>query len=249
VTSRALRVEQRGCVRWLFLSRPAQRNALNIELTEALAEQVEEIAVDEETTVVVVAGDGPSFSAGGDFQQFLALKDAQSVRAFLTRLSDVITRIERSSKPWIAALHGHAIAGGLEIALACDVVVAAEGTVIGDGHVNNKLLPGAGSSVRLERAVGKSVARWMHLSGQPMVAEALRPTGWLHDVVPGGQLLTQVEAIATQLAARDAFAQQGTDALKTELDAFESNWRTNDVADALADFFARTTSIEPEPRR
>jgi enoyl-CoA hydratase len=262
VSSHPLRIEQRGRVRWLFLNRPAQRNALNIEVTEALAEQVESIATDEGTTVAVIAGEGPSFSAGGDFRQFLELRDAKAVRAFLARLSEVVSRIEHSSKPWIAALHGHAIAGGLELALACDVVVAAEGTVIGDGHVNNRLLPGAGSSVRLERAVGKSVARWMHLSGQPMTAEDLRPTGWLHDVVPRGQLLAKAETVATRLASRDPMAQQGmkkllvsldgrepSDALTCELDAFESNWLANDVADALEDFLARRDGVVGQEAR
>jgi len=239
-------------VRWLFLNRPDQRNALNDRLTSAIDAQVDDIAADPETSVVVLAGEGRSFSAGGDFRQFLELGDEDAVVAFLTRLSDVVSRIETSPKPWIAALHGHAIAGGLEIALVCDVVIAAEGTLIGDGHVNNKLLPGAGSSVRLERAVGKSTARWMHLSGQSLTAEELRRTGWLHDVVPEAELHRRAAEVAGQLASRDSLAQQNVKnllsaivdledpvALKLELDAFKSNWEQNDVAAALATFLAR----------
>ncbi|XAS70050.1 enoyl-CoA hydratase/isomerase family protein [Micrococcaceae bacterium Sec5.1] len=253
MTSQHLQVEQRGAVRWLFLNRPAQRNALNGALANALAAQVDDIAHDPGTAVVVLAGKGKSFSAGGDFRHFLALEDESEagVVEFLERLSNVVTTIERSSKPWVAALHGHAIAGGLELALACDVVIAAEGTLVGDGHLNNKLTPGAGSSVRLERAVGKSPARWMHLSGQPMTAEALRPTGWLHDVVPYQQLHLRAAEVAAQLAARDSPAQQNlknllssivelddSDALDLELAAFQANWRDNNVPDALRQFLA-----------
>lgn len=258
MTSHPLRVEQRGPVRWLFLSRPAQHNALNEALADALRTQVDEIAIDPQTAVVVIAGDGPSFSAGGDFRQFLALGDEDAVVGFLTNLSQVVSRIEMSSKPWIAALHGHAIAGGLEIALACDVVIAAQGTLIGDGHLNNRLLPGAGSSVRLERAVGKSVARWMHLSGQSLRAEDLRRTNWLHDVVPMVWLHERVTEVAGQLAARDSVAQQnlknllsaiahldGPAALQAELDAFKANWKESDVHGALTDFLAKRGGATP----
>jgi enoyl-CoA hydratase len=247
-----LRVEQRGTVRWLFLNRPNQRNALNGKLTDALETQVEDIASDPGTSVVVLAGEGRSFSAGGDFRQFLDLGDENAVVAFLTHLSGVVSQIEASSKPWIAAIHGHAIAGGLELALACDVVVAAEGTLIADGHVNNKLLPGAGSSVRLERAVGKSTARWMHLSGQSLTAEELKPTGWLHDVVPEAALYGRVGEVADQLASRDSIVQQNFKsllsdiadledpaALTLELDAFKANWEQSNVAAALRTFLAQ----------
>lgn len=250
--TKPLRVEQRGAVRWLYLNRPAQRNALNDEITDALDSQLDDIRTDESTSVVVLAGEGPSFSAGGDFRHFLALNDADAeggVRDFLARLSTVVTRIEHSPEPWIAALHGHAIAGGLELALACDVVIAAENTLIGDGHVNNKLLPGAGSSVRLERSVGKSPARWMHLSGQPLTAEQLRRTGWLHDVVPLHSLRDRASELADQLASRDSATQQQLKtllveiaelddhaALSAELDAFDVNWQQNDVPGALRQF-------------
>lgn len=253
--SPVIRVEQRGPVRWLFLNRPAQRNAVNGELTDALDQQVDQIAVDPATKVVVIAGEGSGFSAGGDFRHFLALDERDEVVGFLRTLSAVVTRIERSPKPWIAALHGHAIAGGLEIALACDVVIAAEGTLIGDGHVNNRLLPGAGSSVRLERAVGYGLARWMHLSGQSLRASELRASGWLRDVVPLEDLHRRASEIAEQLASRDSGAQQSLksllvsianldedDALLAELDAFGVNWRRNDVAGALRTFLAERAS-------
>lgn len=249
--SDALRVEQRGDIRWLLLNRPAQRNALNGELVDALDLQVDDIAADEGTSVVVIAGEGPGFSAGGDFRHFLALYAEDGVVDFLTRLSDVVTRIERSPKTWVAALHGHAIAGGLEIALACDIVLAEEGTLIGDGHVNNRLLPGAGSSVRLERSVGRGLARWMHLSGSSVTAEELFRVGWLREVAPRGSLRERAQHLAEQLAERDSATRQSmkallssvaeldeASALQDELSAFGVNWKQNAVAEALTEFLA-----------
>lgn len=248
MTDDVLRAEQRGSVRWLYLNRPRQRNALNEEVTAALEVQVASIEADPATSVVVITGEGSSFCAGGDFRHFLASGDDGVVR-FLTRLSACVTRIEHSSKPWIAALHGHAIAGGLELALACDVVIAAEDTMVGDGHLNNRLLPAAGSSVRLERAVGRSTARWMHLSGEPQPVTSL--TGWIREVVAPARLRERAQELAERLAALDAGAQQNMKrllldveerdadaALRLELDAFADNWTQRDVPDALARFLA-----------
>jgi enoyl-CoA hydratase len=258
MNSSVLKVEQRGRVRWLLLNRPAQRNALNGALADALAAQLDDIAEDPDTSVVVLVGEGSGFSAGGDFRHFLDLDEEDGVLDFLTRLSAIVTRIQHSPKPWIAALHGHAIAGGLELALACDIVIAAEGTAIGDGHVNNRLLPGAGSSVRLERAVGFGAARWLHLSGQPMTAEELMRTGWLRDVVPPESLRERAAELADQLAERDSATQQNlknllmsvgelseTEALEQELSAFRRNWTENDVAESLRSFLAaRSTTTK-----
>lgn len=252
MTTDALRVEQRDAVRWLLLNRPASRNALNEEIAAALEEQVDDVERDPSTAVVVLAGEGPSFSAGGDFRHFLAIAGSDGVVPFLTGLSACIARIDASSKPWVAALHGHAIAGGLELALACDVVIAAKGTLIGDGHLANRLLPGAGSAVRLERAVGKGAARWMHLSGETVAAEDLVGSGWIREIVPPEALRDHAHLLAERLATRHPVAQQNMkrllhavrtmgddEALAQELRAFELNWTQSEVPAALEDFLDR----------
>ncbi len=260
MTSAPLLVEQRGPVRWIVLNRPGQRNALDDGITRALEEQVDDIEHDDHTSVVVLAGEGPTFCAGGDFRHFLAAPDGDGVVRFLSRLSAVLTRIEAGSKPWVAALHGHAIAGGLELALVCDVVIAAEHTRIGDGHVNNRLLPGAGSAVRLERAVGKGNARWMHLSGETLAAEALLSSGWVREVVPEGALRDRAQQVASVLASRDPAAQQNMKrlvhavhelddeaALARELHDFGTNWTANDVPAALRAFLDRSAVRPTRP--
>lgn len=245
-----LEVAQHGAVRWLHLSRPHHRNALNRPLVAALQDQITSAEQADGTRVVVVTGRGAGFCAGADLRELLALHDAGTHPVeFLREVSACFSRIEASPVAWVAALHGHAVAGGLELALACDVVLAAEGTLIGDGHLKHSLLPAGGSSVRLPRAVGRSTARWLMLTGELVPAEQLQATGWLHAIVPEHQLHAAAEQAAATLAARPAgafgrfkqlLARQeaaaSSAALAAELDAFAENWDHGHAADALRRF-------------
>jgi enoyl-CoA hydratase len=256
VTAPSVLVEQRGQVRWLTLNRPHRRNALDVELIAALDEEITAADEDPSTAVVAVSGAGPSFCAGGDFHQFLALHRAGThpVR-FLEDVSRCFTRITAAATPWVAVLHGHAVAGGLELALACDLVVAADTTLIGDGHLNNGLLPAGGSSVRLPTAVGHSLARRLLLTGELLPATAFAPTGWIDRIVPEPELEASAMEVCRQLAARAGAAQSALKellhhitgaepavALQAELDAFADNWTTQPVSTALEVFLAARAS-------
>jgi enoyl-CoA hydratase len=254
-----LLVEQRGAVRWLLLNRPQRRNALDVTLIEALDKQITSAEVDPGTAVVAVAGKGPSFCAGGDFHHFLHLHERGDNPAdFLTDVSACFTRIAASPKPWVAVLHGHAVAGGLELALACDVVVAADNTLIGDGHLNRRLVPAGGSSVRLPAAVGRGLSRWLLLTGELLPATAFENTGWIRAIVPETELHATATRICRQLAERSSPAQHRLKtllhridglapehALAEELATFAGNWPASSVADALRAFLPpRTTKAE-----
>lgn len=255
-------VEQHGPVRWLILNRPERRNAMDDEMIEMLDEQARTAERDPATSVIVIAGEGKSFSAGGDFGHFLAVDETEGVVSFLERVSGCFDRIESSAKPWIAAIHGHAVAGGLELALVCDAVIAARGTLVGDAHLKNKLLPGGGSSVRLERAIGRNNARWMHLSGEMQQVETLVASGWIRDVVVGEQLRSGAQDLALRLAQRDSAAQQDMkrllvslqdrsahEGLVDELEAFGRNWIAQDVPTALRYFLGERRSRTREGTR
>src|SRR5260370_5668731 len=124
-TTPALIVEQDGPIRWLLLNRPARRNALDDTLIDALGRAVKEAKDDDATRVVVLAGNGPSFCAGADLRHLLSLhRDGDNPVHFLARVSETATAISISHKPWIAALHGHAVAAGLEPTLASALGVA-----------------------------------------------------------------------------------------------------------------------------
>ncbi|WP_433715043.1 enoyl-CoA hydratase/isomerase family protein [Nocardia sp. CA-084685] len=249
-------VTRTGPIRTLTLNRPHRRNALDPELIDALAAAVTEAEHDPHTRCLVLAGAGKSFCAGADLRYFLSLADTPGgPTRFLRRVSAVVTRLETSRLPVVAALHGHAVAGGLELALACDVVVAADTTLIGDGHIRNNLLPAAGSSVRLPRKIGDSTARWLALTGQLVPAQRLATTGWLHAVVPAEEVHACAQAAAVELAEAGGPAQTAFKALlhtlttmdenqglARELADFEQHWNTNDVPASLTAFLQRRSA-------
>jgi enoyl-CoA hydratase len=248
-----LLVEQRDSARWLRLNRPQRRNALTPALIDALDTALADAVLDPDTTVIVIAGEGPTFCAGADLQVLLQLAEmGASPMPFLAAVSACFARIEQAPKPVVAAVHGHAVAGGLELALACDVVVAQEGTLIGDGHVRNALLPAGGSSARLPRKVGESLARWLMLTGQLLPADRFVPCGLVHRLAPAAEFAAAVDDVVHSLdsTGRDCHARlkklfeeqreaSVSGALNLELDAFRRHWDEKNVADALRRFFPR----------
>lgn len=245
-----LLVQQRGSARWLLLNRPELRNALSPLLVSHLRQAVASATSDPDTAVVVIAGRGPSFCAGADLRHLHSLASTGGdPLPFLSGISECFTEIERCPKPVVAAVHGHVVAGGLELALACDVVVAQAGTSIGDGHIRNWLGPAGGASVRLSRKVGEPLARWLMLTGELLPAEAFTASGFIHAVTPPDRfdyMLAQVlrdlcrfggpaQARIKQLLG-DIDRSSQVEALNRELTAFASNWQDADVATALAAF-------------
>ena len=239
-----------GSVRWLRLNRPERRNALDDRLVDALAQAIDAAADDPAVEVVVLTGNGPAFCAGADLRHLLAIADEPGEPiAFLRRVSALTTQIERMPKPVVAALHGHVVAGGLELALACDLVIAAKHTQIGDGHLRNRLLPAAGSSVRLPSKVGAAWARRLLLTGELVAAEELVASGWIVRVVPAPSLQEAATDVAHSLVAVAGPAQRTMKVLLHELESltppqglehelrrFAENWRAADVPAALKVF-------------
>lgn len=237
----------RGRAQTWTMNRPRVHNALSPELVTALRDALE-AAEHDDVQVVVLRGGGPSFCAGADLR-FLQSHDAtkaETPRAFLSDIWELTLAIERSAVVFVAVLHGHAVAGGLELALACDVVVAATGTLIGDGHVANNLLPGGGASARMERALGRGPSAWLALSGGFLDAGDPNFAGWLRDVVPLGDLERRTTGLVTQLlavpdAARARYKRllaqvvepPGETEKTRELDAFDQHWIDQDVPEAL----------------
>lgn len=254
---RVLLTEQHGPIRWLTMNRPQRRNALDPALVTALDRALRMAERDPATRAVVLGGAGRSFCAGADLRHFLELHEAgDGPERFLHSISELTRRIELSPIPVVAALHGHVVAGGLEIALACDVVLAEAGTLIGDGHIRNHLLPAAGSSVRMPQKIGEPLARWLALSGELLPADRFTPTGWIHEIAPPGELVAQASQVARTLAAAANPAQAEfkrmfvdlesaatvDDALRRETDVFARYWASHDVPSALRTFLARRSS-------
>ncbi|MEV5831630.1 enoyl-CoA hydratase/isomerase family protein [Spirillospora sp. NPDC052242] len=239
---------QAGRLRWIRLNRPESRNALNPDLIAAFDDAIAAAIDDPGTEAVVIAGNGPSFCAGADLRHLLDLARAgEDPIAFLSTVSESFSRLESAPKPVIAAVHGHVVAGGLELALVCDAVVARTGTLIGDGHIRNGLLPGAGSSVRLARKAGEPLARRLLLTGELLPAEHFLAGGFVHTVAADEEFDRVVTAVAESFTGmppgcharlkRLLGAPDAPDALRNELKVFAEHWHEQDIAAQLTRFF------------
>ncbi|MEV0550650.1 enoyl-CoA hydratase/isomerase family protein [Nocardia salmonicida] len=250
-------VEQIGAVRSFVLNRPRQRNALNPELVDAMTDALAAAEHHPATRAVLITGAGPSFCAGADLRYLLALADAgASPVPFLRTVSDLTRRIEFSALPVVAALHGHAVAGGLEIALACDAVLAEAGTLIGQGHIRNRLVPGAGSETRVRHKLGDTLGRWLELGGELLPAERFLAAESI--VQPGcgaseGLHIAQAlatttnsvpEALKKLLAELDQHVSV-EERLSRELASFDRHWSARDVPQELRHFLTRRGAKGP----
>ncbi|MEJ8571600.1 enoyl-CoA hydratase/isomerase family protein [Microbaculum marinum] len=173
----------------ITLNRPEKLNPLDRKTVSELRAIVERLEDDETVRVVVIAGSGKAFSAGGDLEGYLGLyRDPTAFQRFLDDFQALNGQIEDSGKIYIAEVNGICVAGGLELILACDVVVAAEDARIGDCHVNFGQLPGAGSSQRLPRVVGPLRAKSLIYSGRTITGAQAEAIGLATMAVPADKL-------------------------------------------------------------
>jgi enoyl-CoA hydratase len=197
-----LRTELEARVLIVTLDRPEARNALDRELILALKELADGIADDDAVDVVVVTGADPAFCAGLDVrqleaegQEFLRLASAPETNPFLA--------VRHCPKPVIAAVNGPAVAGGLELVLACDIVVASERATFVDPHARIGYVSVQGLSAALVQAVGPSLARELSFTGNPIDAATALRAGLTSRVVPHDELLATVHELARDIAAVD----------------------------------------------
>lgn len=227
-----IRYERRGAAAWIRLNRPAQLNALSSETLDECEAALSIAEKDAEVRAVVFAAAGRAFCAGADLK---ALNDLPpeareaATAAFIAKISAMMDRIEVFPKPTIAAVNGIAMAGGLELVLACDLVVASEEAKLGDGHAKYGLLPGAGGSVRLPRKISPNRANYLFFTGDLLPAQELADWGLVNRVVSAGTLESTVEEWVTGIAtksplglarmkvmARAALDSSASDALRQE---------------------------------
>src|SRR5271165_3589600 len=177
-----------GQVAVLTLNRPGRLNAIGRDVLALLANAVAEAAADERVRALVIAGAGRAFCAGANLDEIEALPDARAFRGFIATMTEVYQLIADCPKPSVAALHGVAFGGGLELALACDLRVAEAGTRLGVPEMKLGVLPGAGGTQRLPRLVPAAVAKQMILTGEPITAERAHTLGLAAQVAAGAPL-------------------------------------------------------------
>ena len=193
-----IKVEQRGRVGLITLDRPKQLNALSPQLMQELGGALQAVDANEGIGAIVITGNEKAFAAGADIA---AMKDYGYMDAFM---ADYITRdwehIRRIRKPVIAAVAGYALGGGNELAMMCDIVIAAENARFGQPEVNLGVMPGAGGTQRLPRAVGKAKAMDICLTARMMDAQEAERAGLVSRIVPLDKLMDEALAVAEKIA-------------------------------------------------
>lgn len=188
-------------VLWLKLNRPQALNSLTLSLVLELIREIEEAQHDSTIRIIVLTGIGRAFCAGADLKD-PARSRPESGAEFVKAIGDLTELIESSGKPVIAAINGIAVAGGLELVLACDLVIAAESARLGDAHSNYALFPGAGATVRLPRKVGLNTAKLLMFTGDLHSANEWKDFGLVNLVVPDQDFLGAVSNLSKKLAAK-----------------------------------------------
>jgi len=196
-------VEKDGAIGIVTLNRPQQLNALSYGLVKELALAMEALDQDPEVRVLVVTGGEKVFAAGAD------IKEMADAGPFDERVQGRLAfrdRINKISKPVVAAVSGYALGGGCELALSCDIIVASETARFGQPEINLGTIPGSGGTQRLTRLVGKYRAMEMVLVGEYIDAAEAHRLGLVNKVVPVELLLEEAKAIAGKIAAKPPLA-------------------------------------------
>ncbi len=197
--SRLVLLERDEPIAVVLLNRPEQLNALSGELMDELVGILQELDEDAAIRCIVLGGSERAFAAGADISE---LAEGTPVSMFLDRRIDRWDVIRNLRTPLVAAVSGYCLGGGCELAMTCDLIVASETARFGQPEINLGVLPGAGGTQRLTRAVGKAVAMDMILSGRMITAEEARELGLVARVAVKEAWLAEAKRAAREIAAK-----------------------------------------------
>jgi len=220
-----LLTERRGRILLITINRPDQRNAVNSAVAAGIAGALDELDSDAELTVGVLTGAGKGFCAGMDLKAFVT-----GERPFIEGRGFAGITQAGAAKPLIAAVEGFAMAGGLEIALACDLIVASRGARLAIPEVRRGLVAAGGGLLRLPRALPRNVAMEMALTGDPIEADRAYALGLVNRLTAPGETLTAALELAETIAANGPLALAATKRIMVESadwpdsEFFERQW-------------------------
>ena len=247
MATRRSRLETAGRVGLVHLHRPKNLNALNAQLSRELLDALRSFDRDEAIGVMIVTGSERAFAAGADIEEMARKTQLRAENYF-----GAFDEIARLSKPIIAAVSGYALGGGCELALLCDIIIAAESARFGQPEIKLGIQPGIGGSQRLTRAVGKSLAMELILTGRTFDAAEAARLGLINRVVPAIHLLDEALSLANLLATKPPLSlaaalsaiHRGMDAaiddgLAIEEAAFARIVSTHDAQEGVAAFLQK----------
>lgn len=219
-------VERRGHVQVITLNRPGQRNALNLDVAVAVAAAVDELDESEDLRVGILTGAGGTFSSGMDLKAFLRGESPALEGRGLCGITETPPR-----KPLIGAVEGYAVAGGFELLLACDLVVAGRTARLGVPEVKRALVAAGGAAMMLPRRIPYALALELLLTGDPVDAERAAAMGLVNQVVDEGQALDAALVLAERIAVNGPLAVAATKAVaRASADwTLEQGWKEQGV--------------------
>lgn len=237
----------------ITIARPERRNALNLQVKQEIVDALEQLVADVDVAVIVLTGSRTCFVAGTDINEMADLSPTDHVRLGTDR---VFHALRGSPKPVIAAVEGYALGGGCELALACDIVVAARDAQFGQPEIRVGIMPGAGGTQRLLRSAGRAKTLLWCLTGRPIPAAEAFASGLISSLAEPGQVLEQAEATAAAIAGMPPLAVQaireavrlGADvpldtALALERRLFERLFDSHDQKEGMRAFVEKRAAV------
>ncbi|MBI4596166.1 MAG: enoyl-CoA hydratase/isomerase family protein [Candidatus Tectomicrobia bacterium] len=244
-------LEKAAGVAKITLNRPNALNALSSRLLSELETAVKDCESDKAIKVVVITGAGRAFSAGADLKE-LSGADPDKTISVIKIFHRCFNVIENLGKPVIAAINGLALAGGLELVMACDLAVLSEDAKIGDQHANFGLVPGGGGTQRLPRLIGIRRAKELMLTGVWLSPQEALEFGLVNKIAPTGKLMETVGELAKNLIKKSPMASKTIkylvndgmkmnldDGLELEIKEVRKHFETKDIKEGLSAFLER----------
>jgi enoyl-CoA hydratase len=243
---------RRGAAAWITLDRPAKRNALTPVMVSGLHQALDRAEREPEVRAIVITGAGPAFCAGADLEFFAARRAEPDgcerfLAGLLRPLADFLARLRSSSRPVLAAVNGACAAGGVELVLCCDLIVAAAGATFSDAHSRRGLVPAIGGAAGLVRSLGAHRAKQLMLLAEDWDAATLADCGLIAEVVPPAGLQARADELARTLAGRSpdslrrvkelvhrAQDPPWAELVEADLADFRANWDRADLREGLA---------------
>ena len=253
MSTRSILVETHDRIGLIRLNRPQALNALNEGLKDELLDAAERFDADANIGCLVITGSEKAFAAGADIKE-MAGKSYFDV--FANDFAADYERLSRVRKPIIAAVAGFALGGGCELAMMCDIIIAADSARFGQPEIKLGVIPGMGGTQRLTRAIGKSKAMDLCLTGRMMDAAEAERAGIVSRIVSAGKLMDEALAIAEKIASMSrpaaemaksainrAFETSLSEGLNVERDLFHSTFALEDRAEGMAAFIEKRKPV------